>query len=351
MYEKELRFFADIAAEVNEEDGVLPAVLGTWSDPEKPNAESFCIALEDLSVKYDALNGADGLTWEDACDLMIPVANWHAKYWQDDAFAAKHPWLSGATSEERGESCVWFDDWVAMFQSDKQGFWSKYCAHLLSGPDGDAAWEAVDLSFSGKGSAKLNMDVANPGMAETFELLTGPKGNAIVKAMYTKMATRPRTLIHGDMRPDNLFRSKEKNVDGKHDYKIVDWQAVAYGPAGVEFCEFLFGALPIESYPRMDELLGIYWAQLTKQCPAAAESYSLEMAKEDFAMTSALWTCALSFALTGILDTIKQMPEHPFWSIMGPAFQRAQECFKVLNLADVVKKIADEVAEEGAPPA
>ena len=116
MYQKELRFFADIAADVNAEDGVLPAVLGTWSDPEKPNAESFCIALEDLSVKYDALNGAEGITWEDACEMIIPVANWHAKYWKDYAFAGKHAWLGGATSELRGESIVWFDDWVGMFQ-------------------------------------------------------------------------------------------------------------------------------------------------------------------------------------------------------------------------------------------
>jgi hypothetical protein len=147
MYEKELRFFADIAAEVDEEDQVLPAVLGTWSDPDRPNAESFCIALEDLSVKYDALNGADGITWEDACTLMVPVANWHAKYWQDDAFAAKHPWLRGAKSEARGESSVWFDDWVATFQTDKKGFWAKYTAHLFDGPDGAESWDAIDFSY------------------------------------------------------------------------------------------------------------------------------------------------------------------------------------------------------------
>ena len=194
------------------------------------------------------------------------------------------------------------------------------------------------------------MDVADPELKQTFDLLTGPKGDAIIKAMYTRLAGRPRTLVHGDMRPDNLFRSKEKNVDGKHDYKIVDWQAVSYGPAGVEFCEFLFGALPIESYPRMDELLGIWWAQLTKKCPAAAKSYSLEMAKEDFAMTNALWICALSFAITGILDSIKGMPEHPLWELMGPAIMRAQACMKVVSLADIVKKIADEIAEEGVPP-
>jgi hypothetical protein len=77
------------------------------------------------------------------------------------------------------------------------------------------------------------------------------------------------------MRPDNLFRSKEKNADGKHDYKIVDWQAVAYGAAGVEFCEFLFGSMPLDAYPRMDELLGIWWAQLTTKCPAAVKKKTL----------------------------------------------------------------------------
>ena len=100
----------------------------------------------------------------------------------------------------------------------------------------------------------------------------------------------------------------------------------------------------------MDELLGVYWAQLTKQCPAAADTYSLEMVKEDFAITSALWTVALSCTLTGIFDAIKLIPDHPFWDLMGPAFARATECFKVLDLAAVVGKIADGITEEGVPP-
>jgi hypothetical protein len=226
------------------------------------------------------------------------------------------------------------------------------CAHVIAKPDARSPlFTSRRFRYTqGKGSAKLGFDVANPDAKETFDLLTGPKGDAIIKAMYTKMAGRPRTLIHGDMRPDNIFRSKEKNADGKHDYKIVDWQAVAYGAAGVEFCEFLFGALPVECYPRMDELLGVWWTQLTKKCPVAAESYSLEMAKEDFGMTGALWTCALSFALSGIFDAIKGMPEHPLWELMGPAALRATECFKALKVSDIVKKIADEVAEEGVPP-
>ena len=67
-------------------------------------------------------------------------------------------------------------------------------------------------------------------------------------------------------------------------------------------------------------------------------------------MTCALWICALSFALSGVYDAIKGMPEHPLWELTGPALVRILECFKVLEFSDIVKKIADEVAEEGVPP-
>jgi hypothetical protein len=56
------------------------------------------------------------------------------------------------------------------------------------------------------------------------------------------------------------------------------------------------------------------------------------------------------FLAAGIFDAIKAVPDHPLWSIMGPAFQRATLCFKVLNMADILKKIAAEVVEEGVPP-
>ena len=56
------------------------------------------------------------------------------------------------------------------------------------------------------------------------------------------------------------------------------------------------------------------------------------------------------FLPAGILDAIKAIPDHPLWSIFGPAFQRATLCFNVLNMADIVKKIAAEVVEEGVPP-
>jgi hypothetical protein len=62
----------------------------------------------------------------------------------------------------------------------------------LNGPDGDDSWEGCDVTFSGKGSAKWGMDVPEPEIGESFDLLTGSKGDAIIKAMYAKLASRPR---------------------------------------------------------------------------------------------------------------------------------------------------------------
>jgi aminoglycoside phosphotransferase (APT) family kinase protein len=42
---------------------------------------------------------------------------------------------------------------------------------------------------------------------------------ALRKVMYAKLASRPRTMVHGDLRLENLFSSKEDPLK----FKIIDW--------------------------------------------------------------------------------------------------------------------------------
>ena len=55
--------------------------------------------------------------------------------------------------------------------------------------------------------------------------MEGPKGTATMQKVYENWSTRPMTLLHGDARADNIFKSKEG--DG---FTIIDWQMITAGP-------------------------------------------------------------------------------------------------------------------------
>ena len=53
----------------------------------------------------------------------------------------------------------------------------------------------------------------------------------MVDAMMTKLRSRPTTLVHGDMRPENIF--KHKSIPNK--FAVIDWAALGRAPPGLEF--------------------------------------------------------------------------------------------------------------------
>ena len=68
-----------------------PALIGTFKDPEKPE-EFFCIAMEDLSVEYDAMPGKDGITKAEAILMAKQAARMHAHFWGSKTL--EQPWLN-----------------------------------------------------------------------------------------------------------------------------------------------------------------------------------------------------------------------------------------------------------------
>lgn len=48
-----------------------------------------------------------------------------------------------------------------------------------------------------------------PDCAEILDIMSGDKGGAIFEAMRKTLTTRPYTLVHGDLRCDNVFKPKK----------------------------------------------------------------------------------------------------------------------------------------------
>ena len=78
--------------------------------------------------------------------------------------------------------------------------------------------------------------------------LSGLKSVAIYERMVDILSSRPKTLVHGDMRADNVFRTDPalgKSVEESM-LTYVDWQMVHAGPAGMEFGQAWFSSLEPE---------------------------------------------------------------------------------------------------------
>lgn len=101
MYEKELRFYRELAPEVAPLMPV-PAVLAAHGDTGAATpTEFFCLVLEDLSVEFELLHASRGTGEREAAALLRQVARVQAKFWEGGA-ARELDWLASRREELTG---------------------------------------------------------------------------------------------------------------------------------------------------------------------------------------------------------------------------------------------------------
>jgi hypothetical protein len=98
-------------------------------------------------------------------------------------------------------------------------------------------------------------------------------------ALLHRMARRPRTLVHGDYRLDNLIFN---DGDAEHPVTVIDWQAITSGNGLIDVAYFLRPNLPPEVADRHEEdLVEVYHQELVSQ---GVMGYSLEQCREDYVL-------------------------------------------------------------------
>ena len=104
-------------------------------------------------------------------------------------------------------------------------------------------------------------------------------------AMLDELCTAPPTLVHCDLRLDNVFFRDEEVV-------IFDWQLVRRGPAAYDIAYLLSGALGVDTTTRdIEALLSTYHRALGR---GGVGDYDFQRFKRDF--TLGLHTVLLSLA-------------------------------------------------------
>lgn len=276
-YAKELNFFRELADDVPIRTPKLYALASDGS----ADAVNFILVMEDLTVHSKVFDQVKDPPDEGfSRRIALDAATLHAKFWESPTLAL--PWVS--PSGQRYEfpmdpNCRKSPETLESFRS----LW-----HEVFG---------IEI-FDNAGCDQA---------LETTEILCGLHCDAIHDYIYDVLSTRPRTLLHGDLRADNIFRTDPALGRSVTDSELtyIDWQLVTAGPPGPEFTQAWQHSLPPEVRRKDLEILQQYHRRLVELNPAAS-AYTYEMLIQDYLFGFLFWWSNLVTLGTTVLPMFDQ---------------------------------------------
>ncbi len=212
-YAREVGFYQNLASSALIR---TPKCYHAWHDPARGE---FVLILEDLSPARQG-DQLEGVTVEQAADVMREAAKLHASHW-DDGRIDDLPWVAGSRT--------------ATSPAPARRSFTKL-------------WRAF---------------------AERYGDLIDPEARAIgerflpIFDVYQNGCGGPRCLTHNDFRPDNMMFATGA---GQHPVTVLDWQTLGFGHGAADVGYFLAGSLP-PTVRREHEaaLVDVYFAELSRQ--------------------------------------------------------------------------------------
>jgi len=247
LYEREARFYADIAADV-------PArVPRLHAASMEPHAGAFCLLLEDLS-DLRVGDQLDGLTEHQAELVTDALAALHARFWDAPQLRTFH-WLPALSDP-------------------------MYLAAVP--PIYHGGWPIVRERFA---------DLIEPA-ASTI----GDRVDKQFEEIIDRCSRGPLTLIHTDTRLDNLFF----DPNGGDATAIIDWQLALRGRAVSDLAYLLGTSMNVADQDRLYEpLLRRYHDGLIAH---GVTDYSLDQCRRDYAEHALYYLCG-AVSISATFDT------------------------------------------------
>jgi hypothetical protein len=227
-YEREVQFYGALA-----HDAGLPTPRCYFAGYDREGGH-FVLLLEDLGEARcgDQVAGA---TLSEAEFVVTELARFHARNWNDGALL-EQKWL-----------------WP-----------SEALVNRLP-----------ELYEQGVEPLRQNI---REGYGDVLKLVerVRPLAPALAESFGSRFPPKPFTIVHGDMRLDNIFFPSE----GKGRFAVVDWQGAAIGSPGNELAYWLVLSLPVE-VRRANEaaLLRRYWSELAA---GGVKGYAFSALKRDY---------------------------------------------------------------------
>lgn len=204
-YERELRCYEELLSETPARS---PQCHGTWYDPATAH---FLLLQEAIESSVDA-DQIVGITGDQARRVLDQVAALHRHWWGDPRLADL--------------------DWLPRLDADLRISNLTTLARL--------GWPKLQ--------AMLGDDA--PVVPDDF----GDKLPDRIEAALRSVASLPHTLLHCDLRADNLlFEGPEC------DAALIDWQGCGVGPAAFDIAYFLVQSLTVEDRRTHEAALLDHW--------------------------------------------------------------------------------------------
>ena len=197
--ERELRFYDELSPITPVR---TPEFHSGWYDPA---TEHFMLIQEAIDVDEN-VDQIEGISVEQAILVLDEVASLHATWWEHPDLK-KIEWLPTPAQRKKNLSVI-----------------------------ASAGWEPLCEMLKGELSEQ--------------EISFGNQIAQRVDEMLDVLSSHPQTLIHSDLRADNLLFTREGDK-----VFIVDWQGTSKGPAGWDLAYFLTSSLSVETRRKNEEML------------------------------------------------------------------------------------------------
>lgn len=208
-HERELRFYDELAPITPVR---VPACHGAWYDPDTAR---FLLIQEAVGID-PTVDQIAGIGVERAMLVMVEMARLHAAWWRDPHLSSLD-WLPRLDAPTRRHNLTTIAD----------AGWAPLC---------DLVGDAIAA-----GDRCLGADLA-----------------ALIDTALVHLASLPSTLVHSDLRADNLLFAPDGDA-----VVVVDWQGAGVGPPSWDLAYFLTQSLTIEDRRTYEaELLTRYLDEL-----------------------------------------------------------------------------------------
>mmetsp|Transcript_3785 Transcript_3785/g.13515 ORF Transcript_3785/g.13515 Transcript_3785/m.13515 type:complete len:503 (+) Transcript_3785:128-1636(+) len=261
-YDLEAAFFRDLARELGE-NVHTPHCFNISLDPD---TKTWVLLIEDLTL-HPEFRGADqlvGLSDEDILNVVKGLAPFHAAFWNDSRLdtlcsGILEPFHMGT----QRNTTQWFKTLFTPFMDSHM---VAYMQYIYGGSD-----EGLKV----------------------MRLI-----NANVDWLREQLEAAPTTIVHADLRADNLFLAPPVEGSTTGRTYLLDWQLVGTGSAMFDVAWFVCGTIDPGKPSRVAfdrSLVEAYWVGL-KESGVDAEKYTLEQCWREYLVAS-LWCCFVPFAI------------------------------------------------------
>ena len=263
MYEREVTFFRLIAPHVNVP---MPKCYAAEVDTETGRA---IVVLEDIRG-YRAGDQVEGCDAEDAKDII-------------DAFVPLHVTFWGDTDRDILATAMRIDgEYIDGFSPAPEGTWRR-CLEMFD---------------------HCMTDYVRDGLERYI---------GSIRELHRVMGARTKTLVHGDVRLDNVMFGDE---EGHHSIVLVDWQAIMVSNPLQDLAYLVSQNVRTEERrAHEDELLHHYHNRLLEQ---GVQDYSFEQCVEDYDV-AVLYLLSYPIVVAGAFDPANERGRQLAEAFLGRA--------------------------------